>query len=338
LIAAFGAHLPGKAVAQCTLPHTLTNGTPADATQVMANYNALVTCLGNAGVVNGGTIGQIALYNAAGSTISGLSLSDILDQTFSATRGSLLYRGASAWTALPPGTSGFLLQTGGTGADPVWVASGGGGGIATIVAAGTSATAATVALAPGPVISRPAAGVFSWVNQGNATVTDHTNGPLVLRSTQITSGTNLNALLKSVAGASWTVTVNFAVGNHVAGSADTSGLAIYNNVTGRLYVSGLDDSGSVRVWSYNSATSFNNTNASKTILLTPYSVWLRAQYVSGTTTLTFSYSIDGFTWETILTTNAPFVGVPTHYGISIGSFANSAGYALSLNSMLESSP
>jgi len=29
----------------CTLPFTLTNGTPADATQVMANYNALVTCL-----------------------------------------------------------------------------------------------------------------------------------------------------------------------------------------------------------------------------------------------------------------------------------------------------
>lgn len=32
----------------CTLPFTLTNGTLADATQVMANYNALVTCLGNA--------------------------------------------------------------------------------------------------------------------------------------------------------------------------------------------------------------------------------------------------------------------------------------------------
>lgn len=39
--------LMGKALAgvPCTLPFTLVNGTLADATQVMANYNALVTCL-----------------------------------------------------------------------------------------------------------------------------------------------------------------------------------------------------------------------------------------------------------------------------------------------------
>lgn len=39
-----------------------------------------------------------------------------------ATRGSILYRGASAWSALTPGTNGYLLQTGGAGADPSWVA------------------------------------------------------------------------------------------------------------------------------------------------------------------------------------------------------------------------
>ena len=32
----------------CALPFNLQNGTPADATQVMANYNAIITCLGNA--------------------------------------------------------------------------------------------------------------------------------------------------------------------------------------------------------------------------------------------------------------------------------------------------
>ncbi len=37
-----------RAGVSCALPFTLTNGTIADATQVMANYNALVTCLGNA--------------------------------------------------------------------------------------------------------------------------------------------------------------------------------------------------------------------------------------------------------------------------------------------------
>lgn len=39
---------PAFAGVSCTLPFNLTNGTIADATQVMANYNALVTCLTNA--------------------------------------------------------------------------------------------------------------------------------------------------------------------------------------------------------------------------------------------------------------------------------------------------
>lgn len=37
----------GKASAQCALPYQFTNGQVADATQVMANYNALLTCLNN---------------------------------------------------------------------------------------------------------------------------------------------------------------------------------------------------------------------------------------------------------------------------------------------------
>lgn len=36
------------------------------------------------------------------------------------TEGDVLYRGASAWTVLSPGTSGQVLTTGGAGADPSW--------------------------------------------------------------------------------------------------------------------------------------------------------------------------------------------------------------------------
>lgn len=39
---------PAAAGVPCSLPFNLQNGQPADATQVMANYNALVACLGNA--------------------------------------------------------------------------------------------------------------------------------------------------------------------------------------------------------------------------------------------------------------------------------------------------
>ena len=38
-------------------------------------------------------------------------------------QGDILYYNGSAWTLLPPGTSGFVLQTKGAGANPVWVAS-----------------------------------------------------------------------------------------------------------------------------------------------------------------------------------------------------------------------
>lgn len=42
-------------------------------------------------------------------------------------RGDLLRYDGSAWVLLPPGTAGQVLQTGGAGADPSWVAPGGGG-------------------------------------------------------------------------------------------------------------------------------------------------------------------------------------------------------------------
>ena len=40
--------IPARAGVSCVLPFNFVPGTLADASQVMANYNALVTCLGNA--------------------------------------------------------------------------------------------------------------------------------------------------------------------------------------------------------------------------------------------------------------------------------------------------
>lgn len=44
------------------------------------------------------------------------------------TRGQVLFRGATNWSVLPPGTAGYVLSTNGAGADPSWVAQTGGGG------------------------------------------------------------------------------------------------------------------------------------------------------------------------------------------------------------------
>ena len=48
-----------------------------------------------------------------------ITLSTILDW-ISSTQGAVLYRGASSWTALSPGTSGYFLQTQGASANPQW--------------------------------------------------------------------------------------------------------------------------------------------------------------------------------------------------------------------------
>ncbi len=49
-------------------------------------------------------------------TIDGYNLKTI----FSGSQGSVLYRGASEWTQLAPGQDGYVLTTGGVGANPLW--------------------------------------------------------------------------------------------------------------------------------------------------------------------------------------------------------------------------
>lgn len=66
------------------------------------------------------------MANVSGSTAvpSANTLTAIIDACIGSTRGQILYRGASAWTALAAGTSGHVLTAAGAGADPSWQASG----------------------------------------------------------------------------------------------------------------------------------------------------------------------------------------------------------------------
>lgn len=54
--------------------------------------------------------------DSVSASVSATQLLDVLGST----RGQVLYRNATAWTVLSPGTSGHLLRTGGAGADPSW--------------------------------------------------------------------------------------------------------------------------------------------------------------------------------------------------------------------------
>jgi hypothetical protein len=81
---------------------------------------AITTTIGNTKVTNAMLAGSIAATKLASS-------SDVLD-LIGSTRGSVLYRGSGGWAALTPGTSGYVLTSNGTGADPSYQASAGGGG------------------------------------------------------------------------------------------------------------------------------------------------------------------------------------------------------------------
>jgi hypothetical protein len=80
------------------------------------------------GTIAFATVANLALLaNISGSAAAPTpnTLSAIMDAVFSATRGSVLYRGAGGWAALGTGTAGQVFTTGGAGADPSWAAAGG---------------------------------------------------------------------------------------------------------------------------------------------------------------------------------------------------------------------
>ena len=64
----------------------------------------------------------LARSTAGTGAIEEHSLSEVLDFIGSAAQGDILYRGASAWARLAAGTAGYVLKTGGSGADPSWAA------------------------------------------------------------------------------------------------------------------------------------------------------------------------------------------------------------------------
>jgi hypothetical protein len=60
------------------------------------------------------------ILNSSGTAPQYSTLTTLLD-TLGSTQGQVLYRGASTWTALATGTSGQVLTTGGSAANPSWV-------------------------------------------------------------------------------------------------------------------------------------------------------------------------------------------------------------------------
>jgi len=105
----------------------LAPGTPGNFLQTQGAAANPQWAQSGSGSVNSGTLNQVAYYPGAGNTISGESLTTLIDTVIGNVQGDILYRSVSAWSALAPGTNGQFLQTQGASSNPRWADSAGGG-------------------------------------------------------------------------------------------------------------------------------------------------------------------------------------------------------------------
>lgn len=150
---------------------TPSSNPPSGEISIYAKADGAFYTLNSSGIENGLGLSTIfdarILSNISGSPAIpiGNTLTSIIDHDIAAVQGDILYRNSSAWVALPPGTSGQILSTGGAGANPAWVSAGGTGSV-TSVGTGTGLTG-------GPITT---SGTISLANTANNTVLANISG------------------------------------------------------------------------------------------------------------------------------------------------------------------
>lgn len=211
-----------------------------------------------------------------------VTLSTVLD-TISSTRGTVLFRGAAAWSALAPGVAGNVLATAGAGADPSWVAPGGGGSSFGYEASPTV-----------PVLAN-----FTLLNAGTATLTAGVGG---LRLDVPGSATNMR-LAKLNAGppaTPYTLKARVVPLPPLASGAYPGGVFFMNSVSGKILFWGRFQN-QVLSQSWTNFTTFNANVISPTNTSGgAYFPWFGLK--NDGTTVSFLTSADGKDWYTLGTT------------------------------------
>jgi hypothetical protein len=174
------------------------------------------------------TLGQLpsistnsVLGNNSGVTSvpSALTASNVLDM-IGTTQGQVLYRGASGWAVLAPGTSGQVLTTAGAAANPSWATVSGTGTVTNIATSGgltggpitTTGTLSFASIATGNVLAYTGGGSGTPVATTPSAVLDvigSTTGAILYRAAggtgwqALAPGTNGQVLTQGASTPSW---------------------------------------------------------------------------------------------------------------------------------------
>ena len=176
---------------------------------------------------------------------------------YSTTQGSVLYRGSTGWAALPPGTAGYVLTTGGAGADPSWAVGGGGSSDIQSLLDGISTTQGTViyrdgtdwvALSPGTagqLLKTNGAGANpSWASQTTYNIQtmldgiSSTRGTVLYRGASgwaaLTPGTSGQFLKTNGSGSdpAWASQTTYDIQTMLDGISSTRGTVLYRGASG----------------------------------------------------------------------------------------------------------
>jgi hypothetical protein len=207
---------------------TWTTPTTGTVTSIATNNGITGGTITSTGTIGLATIANNDLLaNISGSTAapSATTLTAFIDSAIGSTQGDVLYRNASSWVVLAPGTSGQFLETQGAAANPQWAS--GNSGTVTSVATGSGLTGGTITSTG--TISVATNGITNSLFRQSAGLSVVGNSTNATANVADITGTANQVLVVNAAGTS----LAFGALNLASSSAVTGVLPVANGGTGQ---------------------------------------------------------------------------------------------------------